>query len=219
MQPKQDDSSAVTVLVFKDGKEFRASRNELSAASDFFCTLLNSDMKENREGIIRLEHITETVMKDVLEFMRCGCVMITQEKATYLLEAADYLIISSLKTIVGRFLERCSSIREFLNLESQQVEQWISSNEIAVSSVEEVFKLILQWIAQSKCERKRKFEELFRHVRLPYLSRDYMCKHVITNDLVKENPSCLKLVKDALKGIYCANDNRPHHLENGVKHT
>ena len=105
MQPKQDDPSHVT-LVLKDGKEIRVTRNELSAASDFFCTLLNCDMKENREGIIRLEHITETVMRDVLEFMRCGCVMITQENATYLLEAADYLLLSSLKAIVIGFLER-----------------------------------------------------------------------------------------------------------------
>ena len=34
-----------------------------------------------------------------------------------------------------------------------------------------------------------------------------MC--VVTNDLVKENPSCLKLVTEALKGIYSASDNRP----------
>ena len=202
-------------------------------------------MRENREGIIRLEHITETVMRDVLEFIRCGCVMITQENATYLLEAADYLLLSSLKTIVVEFLEgelsslncestyyyaekyQCEDLvvisrkclfsnfaavvqsQEFLNLESQQVEQWISSGEIAVSSEEEVFKIVLQWIKRSKSERKGKLEELFRHVRLPYLSRDYMCRHVITNDLVKENPSCLKLVKEALKGIYSASDNRP----------
>ena len=201
-------------MVLKEGKEITASRNELSAASDFFCTLLNSDMRENREGIIRLEHITETVMRDVLEFMRCGGVMITQENATYLLEAADYLLLPSLKTIVVRFLERklspsncvstyyyaekykCEDLvvtsrkcflskfaavaqsQEFLNLESQQVEKWISSDEIGVSSEEEVFNVILQWIEQSKSERKGKFKELFRHVRLPYLSRDYLRRHV-----------------------------------------
>ena len=76
MQPQQEDSSDITLLL-KDSKEIRAPRSQLSE-SDFFSTLLNSDMKENREGIIRLEHITDTVMTDVLEFMRCGCVMITQ---------------------------------------------------------------------------------------------------------------------------------------------
>ena len=244
MQPKQDDPSDVT-LVLKEGKEIRATRNELSVASDFFCSLLNSDMKENREGIIRLEHITGTVMTDILAFIRFGRLMITQENATYLLEAADYLLLPSLKTKVVRFLERelsplnyvstyyyaekyqCEDLvvasrkliisnfaavaqsQEFLNLESQQVEQWISSDEIAVSSEEEVIKIILQWIKQNKSERKMKFEDLFRHVRLPYLSRDYLGRHVVTNDMVKENPSCLRLVEEALKGIYCASGNCP----------
>lgn len=234
MQPKQDDSSDVT-LVLKDGKEIRATRSQLSE-SDFFSTLLNSDMKENREGIIRLEHITDTVMTDVLEFMRCGSVMITQKNAAYLLEAADYLLLPSLKKFVERFLEReltasnCISThyyaqkyqcldladiswkfffpnfaavtqsQEFLNLESEQVEEWICCNEIGNSTLEDdVFKVILQWIEQSKSERKGNFQELFCHVRLSFMSRDYLRRHVVTNDLVKENPSCLKRVKEELK--------------------
>jgi len=70
MQPKQDGLSDVT-LVLKDGKEIRATRNELasqlsSRSSDFFSTLLGSDMRESRERIIRLEHITENCMRDVI---------------------------------------------------------------------------------------------------------------------------------------------------------
>ena len=234
MQPKQEDSSDVTLLL-KDGKEIRATRSQLSE-SDFFSTLLNSDMKENREGIIRLEHITETVMADVLEFMRCGSVMITHQNAVYLLEAADYLLLPSLKKFVARFLAReltasncvstyyyaekyrCKDLmvisrnfffpnfaavaqsQEFLNLESQQVERWICSDKIGDSTLEDdVFKVILQWIEQSKSERKGNFQELFYHVRLPFMSRDYLRRHVVTNDLVKENPSCLKRVKGALR--------------------
>lgn len=237
MQPKQDDSSDVT-LVLKDGKEIRATRSQLSE-SDFFSTLLNSDMKENREGIIRLEHITKAVMTDVLEFMRCGSVMITRKNAVYLLEAADYLLLSSLKKFVERFLEReltasncvstyyyaekyrCKDLmvisrnfffanfaavaqsQEFLNLESHQVERWICSDKIGDSTREDdVFKVIIQWIEQSKSERKGNFQELFDHVRLRFMSRDYLRRHVVTNDLVKENPSCLEGVKGELKNRY-----------------
>lgn len=234
MQPQQEESSDITLLL-KDSKEIRATRSQLSE-SDFFSTLLNSDMKENREGIIRLEHITDTVMTDVLEFMRCGCVMITQKNAVNLLEAADYLLLPSLKKFVARFLEReltasnCISTHyyaqkyqcldladisrnfvfsnfavvaqseEFLNLESEQVEEWICYGSIGQSTREDdVFKVILQWIEQSKSERKGNFQELFHHVRLPFMSRDYLRRHVVTNDLVKENPSCLKRVKGALR--------------------
>lgn len=90
--------------------------------------------------------------------------------------------------------------QEFLNLESEQVERWICSDKIGESTLEDdVFKVILQWIEQSTSERKGNFQELFRHVRLPFMSRDYLRRHVVTNDLVKENPSCLKEVKETLK--------------------
>ena len=90
--------------------------------------------------------------------------------------------------------------QEFLNLESEQVERWICSDKIGESTLEDdVFKVILQWIEQSTSEMKGNFQELFRHVRLPFMSRDYLRRHVVTNDLVKENPSCLKEVKETLK--------------------
>ena len=100
MQLSQLDSSNVT-LVLKDGKEIKAGRNELSAASDFFSALFNSDMRESREGVIRLEHITETVMRTVLIFMRYGSVTeVTPENDEDLIEAADYFLLPGLKTLV-----------------------------------------------------------------------------------------------------------------------
>ena len=61
-----------------------------------------------------------------------------------------------------------------------------------------MFKIVLKWIEQDKSERKASFEELFRHVRLPFLSRDFLF-HVVTNELVEENADCFKLVSKAIK--------------------
>lgn len=82
-------------LVVKDEKEFQAHRSVLSQASSFFEKLLNSDMKENNEGVIRLEMVPESQMEDILEFIYTGSVHIsTQENAENLLELADYLLLS-----------------------------------------------------------------------------------------------------------------------------
>lgn len=241
-QPKQDDSNELT-LVVKDRIEFRASRNVLSAASPFFSALLDSDTKETKEGIIRLEHITDTVMRDVLEFMQSGNVEITSTNVRDLIEAADNLLLPSLKTTAGRFLEQKLSISnciftyyfaeryqceelvasarkfiaanfasvaksaDFLNLESQQVEQWISSDDIIVAKEDDVLKILLNWIEHSKSERKGKLEYLLRHVRLAFVTRDYLKNDVVTNHLVKENSACLNLVRDAVKGVHSATDN------------
>ena len=231
IQRKQDYLCDIT-LVTNDDREFKAHRNVISAASPFFCKLLQSDMKENREGIIRLEEISGTIMEDVLEFIYTGTVEVTQENAEELIAAGNYLIIPSLKTISGRVLERkmsyanCIStfylaekyecdelitnsrlfihknivavakLDEFLLLQAKEIERWISSDEITVNEEADVFKIILDWVNHRKSERKTVFEELFGHVRLGFLSRDCL-EDVVTNELVRENSACVKLVMDA----------------------
>ena len=221
-------------LVTKDDKEFKAHRNVLSAASPFFFKLFQSDMKENREGVVRFEEISGAVMEDVLEFIYTGSVEVTQENCKDLIAAANYLLIPGLKKLSGRFLEQqittsnCVStfyfaemyqcdelitntrkfihanfapvaeMDEFLNLETKEVERWISSDEISVAVEADVFKIVLKWIEQDKNERKESFVQLFRHVRLAFLSRDFLLD-VVTNELVEENPDCFKLVSKALK--------------------
>ena len=210
------------------------SRNVLSAASPSFSKLLQSDMKENREGIVRFEEISGAVMEDVLEFIYTGNVEVTQENSKDLIAAANYLLIPGLKNLSGQFLDRqisksnCIStfcfaetyqcdelitntrkfihanfasvaeMDEFLNLEAKEVERWISSDEISVAVEADVFKIILKWIEQNKSERKASFEELFRHVRLAFLSRGFLLD-VVTNELVRENFGCLRLISDAVK--------------------
>ena len=231
IQRKEDYLCDVT-LVTNDNSDFKAHRNVLSAASPFFCKLLESDMKENREGIIRFEDISGSIMEDVLEFIYTGTVEITQTNAEELIVAGNYLIIPSLKTASGRFLEtemsNCNCIStfylaekydcvelihnsrkfihenfasvgemdEFLSLEAKEAAVWISSDEIAVKAEADVFKIILKWVEHGKTERKAVFDELFRHVRLSFLSRDFL-EDVVTNELVRENLACVKLVMDA----------------------
>ena len=236
MQPKNDASDFT--LILKHGQEMRVSRNEIAAASDFFSTLLNSDMRENKEGIVLLQHITEACMRDVLKFVRSGSVEITTpENAKELIEVAEYLLLDRLKTFSEKYLvqetltsSNCMSIyyfaeqyrcqeltmktrqfilsnfaavtesQDFLCLDNQQVVEWICRDDVAVSTEDVIFKVIVRWIQHSKSERKGKFEELFRYVRLSFISRDYLLSDVLANDLVSGCSNCLKLAKDAVEG-------------------
>jgi len=73
------DQPCDVILVVEDGKEFKAHRHVLSKASPFFEKLLNSDMKEPKEGIVRLEEFSESVMGNTLEFIYTGNVQIFTE--------------------------------------------------------------------------------------------------------------------------------------------
>jgi len=59
-------------MLVKDGREFKAQRQVLSESSPFFEKLLRSDMKENKEGVIRLEILNDSQMTDILEFIYTG---------------------------------------------------------------------------------------------------------------------------------------------------
>ena len=94
-------------LVAKEGREFKAHRNVLSAVSPFFVKLFQSEMKEKEEGIIRFEEISASTLEDVLEFIYTGHVEIDDERnAKDLIIAADYLLLFGLKTFTARFLEQ-----------------------------------------------------------------------------------------------------------------
>ena len=109
----------------------------------------------------------------------------------------DELIANSRKFIHANFAS-VAEMDEFLNLEAKEVERWISSDEISVAVEADVFMIILKWIEQKKSERKASFDQLFRHMRLAFLSRDFL-NDVVTNELVEENSDCLKLISKALK--------------------
>ena len=241
MQRQQSYFCNIT-LVAKEGNEFKAHRNVLSAASPFFSKLLQSEMKEEEEGVIRFEEISKSILSDVLEFIYTGSVEVDERNAWDLIIAADYLLLESLKIISGRFLEKqmttCNCIStfhfaeryrceelvlrstkfiqdnftsvaksdEFLNLEAEEVEKWISSENILVAAEEDVFRIILNWIEQNKRERKDKFEQLFRHVRLVLLSRDSLFSDIVTNELVTEHFSILRRVTDAIKSVSAATE-------------
>ena len=250
---RREDHLCDITLVTKDFKEFQAHKNVLSAASPFFFKLLQSDMKENREGVVQFEEISGAVMEDVLEFIYTGSVEVTQENCKDLIAAANYLLIPGLKKHSGQFLEQqitksnsistfyfaelyqcdelitntrkfinanfasVAEMDEFLNLEAKEVERWISSDEISVVVEADVFKIVLKWIKQDKSERKASFKQLFRHVRLAFLSRDFLLD-VVTNELVEENSDCLKLISKALKlsGIF-SEESRPQSPRKGLE--
>ena len=232
------DNPCDVILVVGDGNRMKAHRAVLVEASPFFEKLLSTDMKEAREGVIHLNMLTESVLADILEFMYTGTVQITnEERALFLIEMADYLILPNLKSLAERVAieklhcSNCLSIyhfadafdckelfcgtRKFImnnfkkilrttdeflnNISHEELEIWISSDDINVNAEEDVFEFILTWINQNKFERSKYFEEFFRHVRLTFVSKDYIQSKIMTSKLVHRNKDCTKLVNTSMK--------------------
>ena len=157
------DCPCDVTLVVEGGKEFRGHRILLSEASPFFDRLLKSDMKESREGVIRLEQFSEPLMKDILDFIYTGRAQISLENAEELITAADFLILPDLESFVTKSLtsdltpSNCLSIfymaeRNHLDLEelTDETSKFIHTNFAAVGNSEEFMSLpfeeVERWI-------------------------------------------------------------------------
>ncbi|XP_078351385.1 kelch-like protein 28 [Oculina patagonica] len=220
-----------------DHARLKAHRIVLCAASPFFFNAFNSDMKEKKEGVIRLEEMSKDVMEEVLKYLYTGHVDISEANGCDLMAAADFFLLPTLKDLCGKVIAqalsfsscitayylakryRCEELQikardfilanfvavaeteEFLNLSSAQVEEWISSDEIVVKGEEDVFEVVVKWIAGNE-RRNQSVSDLFRLIRLIYIRRDFLLNVVLSNPLIKNSKECSNLVLDAMKLVF-----------------
>ena len=95
--------------------------------------------------------------------------------------------------------EAVTKSENFFNLSMEQVEEWISSDEITVEGEEKVFEAILRWTEKEESRKHQNFLDLFRRIRFVYVSRDYLFKVILPHPLVRDNSECTALVLDAMK--------------------
>ena len=89
--------------------------------------------------------------------------------------------------------------KDFPNLNTQQVEEWISSSEIKVKEEEDVFQVIVKWMERNGGKKDERFFELFRHVRIVNLSRNFVFNVVLHHPLVTNSEECSSFLLDAMR--------------------
>ena len=125
------DQPCDVVLVIRDAKQFKAHRRVLSEASPFFDKLMNSDMKESKEGIVRLEMFSESLMAATLEFIYTGHVpIVAEDNARDLIVMADYVFLQKLKSLAEGVLAQKLNISNCISIyyfsERYQCEELLS---------------------------------------------------------------------------------------------
>ena len=121
-------------------------------------------------------------------------------KAYYL--ACKYQCERLMKETRGFILSNFVAVaktEDFLNLSCEQVEEWISSDEVVVDVEEKVFEVVLRWAERDESRKQNDFRDLFRHLRCGYVSRDYLFEVLLPHPLVRENSGCLSSVFNAMK--------------------
>ena len=149
-----------------DQARLKAQRVVLCAASPFFNNALNSDMKEKKEGVIRLEETSKAVMEEVLEYLYTGHVDINENSANFdLIAAADYFVIPSLKALCSKAIYKtlalCNCVSIYCFASKYRCEElqkgakdFILANFVAVAETEDFLNLsskqVEEWISSDQ---------------------------------------------------------------------
>ena len=178
IQRRNEDSCDVILEVGSgdDRARLKAHRNVLCAASPFFYNALNTEMKEKKEGVIRLEEASKGLMEDILEYLYTGHVEISERNAVDFLGMADYLIIPSLKAKSSEVITQSMSHTNCLLFNyaamryqctelQERTRNFIFANFMSVTASEDFLELsrkqLEEWISRDEIQVKSE-EEVFQ---------------------------------------------------------
>ncbi|XP_068683046.1 kelch-like protein 3 [Montipora foliosa] len=91
---------------------------------------------------------------------------------------------------------------DFLKLDIAEVMKWVSSDDVTVTSEEEIFKGIVKWVTYKKSERESNFAELFSQVRLKSISRKFLSNELVNEELVATSKETLNFVLRSIECIF-----------------
>ncbi|XP_065676838.1 kelch-like protein 12 isoform X1 [Hydra vulgaris] len=105
------------VILRLDGHEFSAHKIILASCSDYFYAMFNGNMKESKEKIIEINSVSLDVMKLVLNFIYTGSIQLSNDNVEDVLQAANLMLIKSLKDVCCRFLETLLTVNNCLGMQ------------------------------------------------------------------------------------------------------
>ncbi|KAM3606146.1 uncharacterized protein V6R79_011464 [Siganus canaliculatus] len=86
---------------------------------------------------------------------------------------------------------------EFQQLSAQELSDIISRDDLGVKEEKAVFEAVVRWVGHAPEEREKHLDALLSKVRMALLNRDFLNVNVQCNALVKKNPECLLMARNA----------------------
>uniref|UniRef100_A0A667XVN2 Kelch-like family member 24b n=1 Tax=Myripristis murdjan TaxID=586833 RepID=A0A667XVN2_9TELE len=86
---------------------------------------------------------------------------------------------------------------EFLDLHRDELEEYISSDDLSIGKEEVVFESVMRWVYHDVEHRRPMLKDLLHHVRLPLLHPNYFVQTVEGDQLIQNAPECYQLLHEA----------------------
>lgn len=123
----------------------------------------------------------------------CNCLGIRRFAETHSLKQ----LASRCRTYTLQNFADVAQHEEFLDLRKEELEEYISSDELTIGKEETVFEAAMRWVYHSTGDRKAILRDLLQHVRLPLLHPNYFVQTVEGDQLIQVDPDCYQLLHEA----------------------
>lgn len=87
--------------------------------------------------------------------------------------------------------------QEFLDLRCEELEDYISSEDLSVSKEEVVFEAVMRWVYHSVDHRRSTLKALLLHVRMPLLHPNYFVQTVEQDQIIQNAQECYQILHEA----------------------
>lgn len=93
--------------------------------------------------------------------------------------------------------ERVVGCEEYLSLPCSELKDLISRDEVRVSCEEQVYAGVLKWVYHDLESRREEFPSLMSHVRLPFVSSEFLSGKVEEEYLMQSEEQCQEFIQEA----------------------
>ena len=177
-----------------DDENFKAHREVLSEASDYFSAMFSHDMKEKEQDVIELKEISPKGFSAILDYFYHGHVTIEPGNVEGVLEAARFFHVDWLLEICCDFLIRHLSLENYTDVINLQDKYWLG----------DLRWDIFRFLGQNLAELSQ--QENF----LENLSLELLLQFLMEN--IYTEPSEYFILDLVLKWVKCDQENRKEHL-------
>uniref|UniRef100_A0A1B0A4I6 BTB domain-containing protein n=1 Tax=Glossina pallidipes TaxID=7398 RepID=A0A1B0A4I6_GLOPL len=142
-----------------DGEVIHVHKLALAIASDYFAVMFEADMKERKEGTVKLQDVDVVAVKALIDYIYSGFITLTEENVEEVLSVSDIFQMGWVKEECVEFLKdtlnqkNCFRVRKLADMHSckglhdvshkyilNHFDDLIAEEGLLLLSLEEVFK-------------------------------------------------------------------------------
>ena len=148
----------------------------------------------NAASLMQITDLLKIVVKYLCQFLNLNNCL--RFRKLGVLHVLDKLVDEANQYILKHF-EKISKQEEFYDLNVDEIEFILRSDNLAVDEEKQVYEVVVNWVNKDLQNRKQHFPKLFKYVRLQFIPVKFVAGTIRKDKLVREFLDCRDLVEDA----------------------